>query len=252
MIRIDLIQNYRIFASNFSTSKLLLHLDFLKIMSPSGIPLLLIATPCHDALLLDKSGVPLVVYKKLKLPCQVIFEIMLPVVLGGFTLMPSLLFRPDPTLLISVQLFRLPKGYFPINVSLYINLSNNLVRMNKRIVQTRSSYCDIFRQQGMFHPRAFGVFRFIVNQFLSVIFPKRSVQQWCWCYIVKVILVKESHLSRSFSLFDSDLLKMFACHFLLFARVFAFTLINFVFVIRNYLTIFLSIIFVPTLFFLCN
>ena len=127
---IDVNQNIRIFGPNFSTSKLFSLPAFLKMLSPSGFSILIFYNPCHDALLLEKSDVPLSKRAKLlmflgEIPSSlfhpnpiicisvplfrlVICGIMLPMVLYGFTPMPSFLFCPK-SILTFLQLFIFPK-----------------------------------------------------------------------------------------------------------------------------------------------
>ena len=67
--------------------------------------------------------------------------------------------------------FSTPKVEVPITVSPYINGGAWLVSVNGSVIQTRSTYCEIFRpysyirQQDMFHPSAVCVYYFIRCQF---------------------------------------------------------------------------------------
>ena len=94
----------------FSTSELFSRQAYLKMLSSSGFLLSLISTPYHDALMSEKYNIPMMMLKKLNLPCQVTCGLMFPMVLGGFTPMPPFRFRPDMTLRISVQLLILLRG----------------------------------------------------------------------------------------------------------------------------------------------
>ena len=88
-----------------------------------------------------------------------------------------------------------PQKNVSITVSLSINGSSRLISMNERVVQTSSTYCEIFRpysysqKRHMFYPSAVGLFQFIRCLFLISIFPKWSRQWWSW-YIFDVILVR--------------------------------------------------------------
>ena len=73
-----------------------------------------------------------------------------------------------------------PKLEVPITMYPSINGISRLVSMNECVVQTRSTYCDLFisyiysQQQDMLHPSTVGVLQLIHCQFLSGISPKRS------------------------------------------------------------------------------
>ena len=75
-----------------------------------------------------------------------------------------------------------PKVDISITASLSINGSARLVSMNECIVQTRSSYRELFRpysynrQRDMFHPIMIVVFWLIQILLLRIILPKRSGQ----------------------------------------------------------------------------
>ena len=94
----------------FSTSKLFLHPEFLKMMSPRGFSL--ISAPCHDALLSEKPDVPLMGSKRFNPLYPLAWEFMPRMVLGGFILMPALPLRNIHPLLTSVQLSRLQRDMF--------------------------------------------------------------------------------------------------------------------------------------------
>ena len=68
-----------------------------------------IAATWHGALLFYKSNIPIIKSKREKLPWPVTLGLILSVFLGGMT---PLLFRSNPTLCISVQLFWLTREMF--------------------------------------------------------------------------------------------------------------------------------------------
>ena len=108
----------------FSTTNFFSCPEFLKTLSPSGFSISIFDIQCHDSLLLAKYDVALMALKRLKIPWLVICGIKILMVLGGFKPILSLLLRPDPTLCISVQLFRLKREIFQ---SLYPHLPMEVI-----------------------------------------------------------------------------------------------------------------------------
>ena len=104
VIRIDMIRNFRTFALNFFNFKIILAPRFLKILLPPGFSPSIITAPFHNALLLVKFEVPMMVSKRLNIPCLVTCGLMTTMVLYGLTLISSLLFRKIPPLCSSVLL----------------------------------------------------------------------------------------------------------------------------------------------------
>ena len=146
------------------------------------------------------------------------------------------------------------EGGITITVSLSVNVSDCLVEVNydwltRFFVQMRSitpkglraaSYRKLVRsfsynqQLGHFQPSEVGVVWLVRQQFLIGISPKWSGEWW---YIVELILVEVRLSCTSFSLFTLIFL-LFDCHFLR-------NIISLNFVVSNFLTIVLFIVFIP-------
>ena len=161
----------------------------------------------------------------------VICGFMIPMVLNGFTLIPSFMFCPE-SIIVLLQIFPLPKGDFPIIVSPSINKSALLMIINERVVWTRYTYRKIFRpysysqQRDMFHPSTVHVLCLIRRLLLSGIFTNQS-GQWWFQYISNVIFVRFINVRRiyinliacNFLLFTRNLFNLSFCSFILFARI---------------------------------
>ena len=153
-----MIKNYSIFASNFFNLKNILALRIFE--NTVVYRFSIFNAPCHDALLLEISYMPL--SKKLKLlmliggipsplffptpifrmipvPLSrlVIYVVMLLMVLGGFIGMPLFVFHPESILILSKK--STSGGEVMIAVSPSINGSACLVSVNNFFVQTRST-----------------------------------------------------------------------------------------------------------------
>ena len=179
-IQINVIQNFRIFVPNFFNFWIILAPSFFLILSPPGFSILLIAEPCHDAILLEKSNIFVMESKMLKIPCTITCGVMPLMILGGFILILPLLLRLNPLLHAYVRLSGLPKEMFRITVPPSVNGSGRLVRVDYNwvthiIVQIlsitpkglRASYRKLIRhfiynqQQYCFRPRTVGVIRLV-------------------------------------------------------------------------------------------
>ena len=104
VIRIVVILNLRIVAPNIFSFRIIIVHIFLKILLPPGFSPSIITAPFHNALLLVKFEVPMMVSKRLNIPCLVTCGLMTTMVLYGLTLISSLLFRKIPPLCSSVLL----------------------------------------------------------------------------------------------------------------------------------------------------
>ena len=130
VIRINVIQNYRIFAPKFSTSKLFSGLEFSEILLPPGFPIPLFTAKFHDVLLSYKFDI--IMLKNPKLPMFIgwipspllrpnlitvplfrleIYGLMLLMVLNDFYQIISFMFFPK-SILISLQLFWLWPSFY--------------------------------------------------------------------------------------------------------------------------------------------
>ena len=290
VIWISVIKKYRCFAQLFNF-KIILALSVFENAVFSRVSLSVFDEPCHNMLLLKKFNITLLNRPKITmflvgipspllhpnpipstLFIMVIYELMLPMVLDGFTPMPSFMFLTK--WITFVTTIPTPKGDVATTLSPSINGSTRLVRTNECVVQTHSTYCNIFRpysyrrQRDMLHPCVVGACRFIFHWFLSSIFLKHVIKWWCW-YIVDIIFVRFIDVRRKYIIFIACNCLLFACDlfnlivsgffffarnmfnfidrslFNYFARVFLITLISLIFVVRIYLTISLIPTFYP-------
>ena len=158
------------------------------LLSPE-FSLSLFNAPCHDALLLDRSDVPLSKrpdlpmflggilsllfrpaphFRLIPVPLSrlVICGVILLMVLDGFICIPLIAFLWKSIIILSPFVLFYEGGHL-ITVYLSINESACLVSANDHFVRTRCTYRKLFRpysyrrQQYMFHPSAVGVCLFI-------------------------------------------------------------------------------------------